>query len=157
MIGNTLNTVPNGTNQPCVILTSSSATLNMAPDQDIQAAYLYWGGSGSTAQFDFNIKLNGVDITPSRTLQPILRTGRFGGFADVTAQVMATGNGIYTVSDFDLSGVIGDYCGNGTNFGGWSILIVYRDLNLGYNLVNIMTDSQGWISHTPWFHLYWTI
>src|SRR5690606_15810749 len=60
MIGNTLNIAPNGTNVPCVILTSSSATLNMAPDQDIQAAYLYWGGSGSNAQFDFDIKLNGV-------------------------------------------------------------------------------------------------
>lgn len=138
MIGNTLNTVPNGTNQPCVILTSSSATLNMAPDQEIQAAYLYWGGSGSNAQFDFDIKLNGVDITPSRTFATdITGRGVSGGFADVTAQVMATGNGTYTVSDFDLTGVIGDYCTNGTNFGGWSILIVYRDLNLGYNLVNI--------------------
>src|SRR5690606_10622192 len=51
--------------------------------------------------------------------------------------VTAIGNGTYTVSDFDLSMVIPDYCSNGTNFGGWSILIVYQDPNVPDNLVNI--------------------
>lgn len=138
MIGNTLNIYANGTNVPCVINTSSSATLTMLPGQNIEAAYLYWGGSGSASQFDFNIRLNGVNITPDRTFASDI-TGRpvSGAFADVTTQVVATGNGNYTVSDFDLTGVIGDYCANGTNFGGWSILIIYEDLNLGYNLVNV--------------------
>lgn len=138
MIGNTHNIVPNGSGGPCNILTTSSASLNLNPDQEIAAAYLYWAGSGSVAQFDYDIRLNGVNISPERTFTTDI-AGRpvSGGFTDITAQVIATGNGTYTVTDFDLSAIIADYCGNGTNFGGWSILIVYFDPNLGYNMINI--------------------
>jgi len=40
-IGNTLNKAENGVNVPCEIYTSSSATLDLAADQNIVAAYLY--------------------------------------------------------------------------------------------------------------------
>src|SRR5690554_7107856 len=54
MIGNTLNSDPNGTGAPCTILTQSSANLNMAANQTVVAAYLYWSGSGSLQQADLN-------------------------------------------------------------------------------------------------------
>src|SRR5690554_7744513 len=50
MIGNTLNSDPNGTGASCTILTQSSANLNMAANQTVVAAYLYWSGSGSLQQ-----------------------------------------------------------------------------------------------------------
>lgn len=139
MIGNTMNPSENSENQTfCNILTTSSATLNLGPGQTIEAAYLYWAGSGSLTQADLNIKLNGTTVTPDRTFTTLLAVNpTFGAFADVTSLVSATGNGNYTVSDFDLNGVIGAYCGNRTNFGGWSILIVYHDPTLTNNLVKV--------------------
>ncbi|MFA5620022.1 MAG: T9SS type B sorting domain-containing protein [Weeksellaceae bacterium] len=138
MIGNTMNTTFNGTSGPCVINTSSSANLNLLPDQTVVAAYLYWGGSGNNWSFDFDIKLNGTQIPSTRNFASNI-AGRAvsGGFADVTDLVMATGNGTYTVTDFDLTSVIWEYCANGTNFGGWSILVVYSSEELTNNLVNI--------------------
>lgn len=137
MIGNTMNTIPNG-QADCVILTSSSASLNLGFGQEIEAAYLYWAGSGGNSIFDFSIKLNGQSISPDRNFESdFLGREISGGFTDVTAQVKASGNGVYTVSDFDLNSIIIDYCDNGTNFGGWTLLIVYKDLTLGNNLVNI--------------------
>ncbi|MDD3458794.1 MAG: gliding motility-associated C-terminal domain-containing protein, partial [Weeksellaceae bacterium] len=90
MIGNTHNIVPNGSGGPCNILTTSSASLNLNPDQEIAAAYLYWAGSGSVAQFDYDIRLNGVNISPERTFTTDI-AGRpvSGGFTDITAQVIA--------------------------------------------------------------------
>ena len=54
-IGNTLNTSENNSAVDCVINTASSASLNLSSTQTIEAAYLYWAGSGSG---DFNVTLN---------------------------------------------------------------------------------------------------
>lgn len=144
MIGNTMNELPNGANTYCDMLTESSADLTLAPTQTVVAAYLYWAGSGSLAQGDLDILLNGQPVTVDRTFQTFMGVGAnnrpfYGGFSDVTAQVLATGNGTYTVSEFDLSGIISPstYCSNGTNFGGWSILVVYEDPAVTDNLVNV--------------------
>ena len=59
-IGNTLNVQPNGANDPCILLPSSDAMLNLGSNNTIISAYLYWAGSGTG---DFNVKLNGIDIT----------------------------------------------------------------------------------------------
>lgn len=152
MIGNTLNTQENGSGGPCVILTQSSANLNLDPNQNIIAAYLYWAGSGSLTSGDLDIKLNGTQITPDRTFTNIMGGNSlpvYGAFKDVTSQVMASGNGVYTVSDFDLTGVIGPYCGTGGNFGGWSIVIVYYDPNATDNLVNIYDGFEKVEASSP--------
>lgn len=144
MIGNTLNIGENGPGEPCSILTQSSADLNLAPDQIIIAAYLYWAGSSSLAEADLNIKMNGIDVSAERTFTTTIGGSdldAFGAFSDITSIVQAAGSGTYTVSDFDLTSVIFPYCydngGGGTNFGGWSVLVVYNSENLSYNLVNI--------------------
>src|SRR5690606_28563722 len=68
-IGNTMNPVENQLNAinpidyPCQILTSSSANLNLAPGQNIVAAYLYWAGSGTG---DLNVTLNGTPVVAER-------------------------------------------------------------------------------------------
>ena len=72
-IGNTLNTVENNSSFNCTINTTSSATLNLSNSQAIEAAYLYWAGSG---EGDFNVSLNSTSITPDRTFEYILDTSR---------------------------------------------------------------------------------
>ena len=141
-IGNTLLPVDNTDNEEssnCDIFTESSAELNLASGQDVVAAYLYWAGVG---EGDFEVQLNGLDITPDRTFsetygdQPY-----FGAFTDITDVVQATGNGTYTLSELDLTDIVFNYCfgggGANTNFGGWSITIIYEDSTLPYNQVSI--------------------
>ena len=142
-VGNTLNTAENGSGAPCTILTSSSATLNINPGDQIISAYLYWAGSGTG---DFDIKLNGTDISATRDF-PLIQvpSGRsyFSAFADVTNQVIATGGGVYTVSELDLTAVIAPYCPTGGNFGGWAIVIVFENAALPLNQVNIYDGMQA--------------
>jgi len=141
--GNTLNINENGTGQPCAILTSSSSTLSLNPSDVIEAAYLYWAGSGTG---DFDINLNGTPITASRQfalIQPSSGLPFFSAFANITSQVQTTGNGTYTFSDLDLTSVVPNYCFNGTNFGGWAIIVVYKNAALPLNQLNIYDGLES--------------
>lgn len=141
-LGNTLNLHENESG-PCEILTESSADLNLDSNQQVIAAYLYWAGSG---EGDFEVKLNGEDISAERTFSYSLTGSRefFAAYTDVTDQIIAEGNGTYTVSDLDLTEVIpGIYCNSGTNFGGWSIIVVYEDSTLPLNQVSIFDGLEG--------------
>ncbi|MCB0453421.1 MAG: gliding motility-associated C-terminal domain-containing protein, partial [Aequorivita sp.] len=130
--GNTLNIEENGQGGQCFILTSSSADFQLQPNQEVVAAYLYWAGSGPG---DFNVTFNQIPITAERTFNVTYNSGGqdyiyFAAFADVTQQILTTGNGLYTLSDLDLTLVIPAYCsppGSGTNFGGWAVTVVYED------------------------------
>ena len=147
-IGNTLNTDENGPDAPCTILTSSSATLNLEPTQNIVAAYLYWAGSG---EGDFEVKLNNIPVTAERTFSNELDPNRifFAAFANVTQQFQNTGNGVYTLSDLDLTEVITPYCPSGTNFGGWSVIIIYEDAQLNLNQLNVYDGLESVSANNP--------
>ncbi|WP_396139969.1 gliding motility-associated C-terminal domain-containing protein [Flavobacterium sp.] len=138
-IGNTLNVQPNVANDPCLLLPSSDATLNLSPNDIIESAYLYWAGSGTG---DFDVKLNGIDITSQRNFSAIQSSNGnpfFSAFFDVTTMLQTTGNGVYTFSDLDVTPFLNPdtYCNNGTNFAGWAIVIVYRNDSLPLNQINI--------------------
>ncbi|MFP9113502.1 CARDB domain-containing protein [Flavobacterium sp. RHBU_3] len=143
-VGNTLNPSENNLlgSTPCTILTTSSADLNLGSGDTVMKAYLYWAGSGTG---DYDIKLNGTDITATRTfpVQAVNTDGAtrdyFSAWADVTSLVQTTGNGTYTVSDLDLTAVVSQtlYCGIKTNFGGWAIVIVYENPTLPLNQLNL--------------------
>jgi gliding motility-associated-like protein len=144
-VGNTMNVQENSANDPCLILTNSSANLNLNSGDTILKAYLYWAGSGSG---DFQIKLNTADIVPTRTFTTTQTSSGnpfFSAFADVTSQVQNTGNAIYTVSDFDISSFLNanTYCNNGTNFAGWAMVIIYENLNLPLNQLNVYDGFQA--------------
>lgn len=153
MIGNTMNAEANGTGAACTILTQSAASLNLQTNQTIEAAYLYWSGSGSVADADLNIKLNGNNITAQRTFTTNVGANSdmplFGAFADVSGIVKNTGNGAYTVSELDLNNIIAPYCPTGINYAGWAIIIVYNDLSLPNNIVTIYDGFQGVTTQTP--------
>ncbi|MGM0636627.1 MAG: gliding motility-associated C-terminal domain-containing protein, partial [Bacteroidota bacterium] len=141
-IGNTLNTEENGVGGLCSILTQSSADLNLDADQTVEAAYLFWSGSGDGTG-NFTIDLNDEPVTADETYSLLFPATAgalldiFGAMADVTQIVQTAGNGTYTVSDFDLNDVISPYCPTGVNYGGWAIIIVYEEDGLGANQVNI--------------------
>jgi len=104
-VGNTLNTGENNVQATLSYLTSSSANLNLGSNDVVHKAYLYWAGSGMG---DFNVKLNGEDISAQRTFQHSRFIGTtlyhfFGAFTDVTNLVQTTGNGDYTFSDLDIA------------------------------------------------------
>lgn len=144
-IGNTLNVAPNGANDPCVLLPSSDAVLNLGPNDVIQNAYLYWAGSGTG---DFDVKLNGTDITSQRNFSAIQNSNGnpfFSGFADVTTLLQTTGNGTYTLSELDVTPFFNpfQYCNNGTNFAGWAIVIVYTNPALQLNQINVYDGLEA--------------
>lgn len=147
-VGNTLNTIENnnifGLPRPsCTINTSSSASLNLNSNDIIESAYLYWAGSGTG---DFDVKLNNQNISAQRSFSLIQnQTGLpfFSAFADITPIVKSTGNGVYTFSDLDLTAIIATYCTNGTNFGGWAIIIIYKNNSLSLNQLNVYDGLQS--------------
>ena len=65
VIGNTFNLADtfDPSNPPCQLGTSSSAFLNLSPNQNIEAAYLYWSGIGDGTQQP-SLNLNNNDILP---------------------------------------------------------------------------------------------
>lgn len=141
-IGNTLNTVENGATAPCEMLSESTATLGLETDQTVIAAYLYWAGSGIG---DFEVVLNDIPIMAERTFADAIDDNRpfFAGFTDITEQVLTTGNGDYTFSGIDILDILPNYCPTGTNFAGWSIIVVYEDMDLPLNQVNVFDGLES--------------
>lgn len=143
-IGNTLNQFENNQDRSfCEILPESSADLTLPINTNIIAAYLYWAGSGTG---DDTISLNNNEFVADEIYTVEYNDPTWGlityfsCYTDITEYILATGNGSYTFSDLDISETLNNnpgYCENRTNFGGWSIYIVYEDSNLPINQINI--------------------
>lgn len=143
VVGNTLNPMENNPYTFCNIFNTSSESLNLQPSDQIEKAFIYWAGSGTG---DFEIKLNNQVVQSERNF-PIFQNNLdyFSAYADVTSIVQTTGNGLYTVSELDLQSFItgASYCINRTNFGGWAILIIYKNDNLPLNQLNVYDGLQA--------------
>lgn len=143
--GNTLNPQENSFMFTPQILTESSADLNLASEDTVVAAYLYWAGSGTG---DFDVSLNGQNVTAQRTFAFQRTTlgvvfDYFSAFADITPQIQSTGNGTYTLTDLDISPFLEHHFQNRTNFAGWAILVIYENDNLPLNQLNIYDGLQA--------------
>lgn len=144
-LGNTMNPVENSFQTTVAVNTTSSAALNLAPDDFIEKVYLYWAGSGTG---DFDVVLNGQPLSAERTFshQRIingLTLDFFSAFVDVTDQVIAIGNATYTLSDLDVSAFIDYHAQASTNFAGWALVIVYRNDSLPLNQLNVYDGMQA--------------
>ncbi|MGB0896781.1 MAG: gliding motility-associated C-terminal domain-containing protein [Flavobacteriaceae bacterium] len=143
-IGNTLNPAENNIyGSFCEILPESSANLTLTPSQNVIAAYIYWAGSGFG---DTTVTLNGTDIIADDTLTVEYDDPNrglltyFSCFKDITTFIQSTGSANYTLSNLDISDVLAanpGYCGNRTNFAGWSIAVIYEDDMLPLNQVSV--------------------
>ncbi len=142
-VGNTLNPAENSFQLSPSIFTTSDATLTLASGDVIESAYLYWAGCGTG---DFDVKLNGTDITATRTFSNVLVQGNtynfFSAFADVTTQVQSTGPGVYSLSDLDVTSFLPLHFQNRTNFAGWALIVVYKNPALPLNQLNIYDGMQ---------------
>ena len=148
-IGNTLNPFENNLDGSfCNILPSSEAELNLSPTATIVAAYLYWAGSG---EGDLEVSLNGTSITAEELYHvdyedPFNGTLRyFSCFSEITDLVNTFGNTTYLFEDFDISETLASipgYCNNRTNFGGWSIYIIYEEDTLPINQVSLFQGLE---------------
>jgi len=144
-IGNTLNIMENNIQAELAILSESSATLNLTPEDEVVAAYLYWAGSGTG---DFDVKLNDLNITSSREFaftQTSLSNPfeYFSAFADITEYIQTTGNGTYTFSELDIQEALETNFVVRTNFAGWAIIIIYENQSLPLNQLNVYDGLQG--------------
>ncbi len=148
-IGNTLNPAENNLDGSfCSIATSASADLQIPANTTIIAAYLFWSGSGSG---DTNVLLNSTSIDAQDTFNVDYNAGSnglltyFSSYADVTNQVLSEGNTSYTVSDLNINDVLLSnfgYCNNRTNYAGWSLYVIYEDLNLPLNQINLFLGLE---------------
>jgi len=147
-IGNTLNQGENNAASFCEILDSSSDQLTLLNSQTIVRAYLYWAGSGAA---DTQVSLNGTAINADLDYSVIFPSSLYGElpyfscFSDVTSLVQSTGNDIYTFSDLDISAALANnpgYCGNRTNFAGWSLYVIYEDPTLPLNQLSLFQGLE---------------
>jgi trimeric autotransporter adhesin len=137
--GGSLRTQDNNGNS-CIVGATSSQQLSGIPiGTTIRNAYLYWGGSGGTA--DQAVTLNGSAVNATRTFATTY-TGVtpslpfFGAFANVTSIVSATGNGTYT---FGGLGVVtgSPHCDVSAVVAGWSLIVVYESASERLRAINL--------------------
>jgi trimeric autotransporter adhesin len=127
--------------------TSTQALTGIPVGTTVRNAYLYWGGSGSSA--DTSVTLNGSTVTATRTFARTFNNGTafpfFGGFADVTNLV--SGNGSFTFGNLTVN-VGAPHCGSSAVVAGWALIVVYespteplRAINL-FDGLDYFYDSQ---------------
>ena len=148
IIGNTHNESDNyqfTPPPPCQMLTQSSSTLNLLPNQNIIAAYLYWGGIGD-GTFNPIVQLNNISYSATQTFVSdpfgIGDNNYFNSFSDVTNQVLNSGNGSYILSNFNLNPIIGNYCSNSIYNSGWHLIIIYNQPTLPNVQLNIYDGNN---------------
>lgn len=143
----------NGIKDACDVGASDTASLTGIPvdgDTTIAAAYLYWGGSGSTV--DSTVTLNGVAAPVLQTFTENFNGAGydldyFGGVADVTSIVQsAGGNGSYTFGNLTVNtgggGGATDPCAPSAVVAGWALIVFYNDPDEPYRYSRIYDGLQ---------------
>lgn len=125
---------------------SSSADLNIPAGSTVVFAGLYWSGiSANTARtqvlFKTPLSFGYSTVTASTLDTSSFRTNSYQGFADVTSQVAAAGNGTYMLANVQADTGTGNYAA-------WGLIVVYKNNSLslrnlavydGFQLVNTQT------------------
>lgn len=105
--------------------------LTLPAGAEIGAAYLYWCGSGSTA--DNTVTFDGNTVNATRTFSDTRLAGPlsiqyFGGYADVTTIIETQTPG--TTKTYTMTNLTVDNTGNYYNYQGtvatWSLIVIYR-------------------------------
>ena len=137
---------------------SSAADLSLpAGNNSIKLARLYWGGRVRKSEFNLDAdSLRTVKIrfgnsnayttyAAAQLDKNVVGTGnstinQYQAYTDITAFVQANGTGSYTVGNITAS--VGSV-GNGGNYAGWCIVIVYENLAItNYNSIRLYDGFQ---------------
>lgn len=120
--------------------TSSSANLNIPAGSTVLFAGLYWSGISADparnqvllktpTSFGYSVRTASVlDTSP-------FRTNSYQGFANITAQVSAAGNGTYTVANVQTTPGVG-------NYGAWGMVVVYQNNSLSLRNLAVYDGFQ---------------
>ncbi|MBK9251997.1 MAG: DUF11 domain-containing protein [Proteobacteria bacterium] len=130
----------------CTLVGSNTGTLSGVPSgASIVAAYLYWGGSGSTPDTSVTFNGNTISAGGANVFDEVLTDGRefFGGVADVTSLV--SGNGSYSFTGLTVDSG-GDYCATSTVVAGWSLVVVYGSASEPLRAINIFHGLQTFLA-----------
>lgn len=134
--GGSLRTQDNTGNSCAMGATSAQSLTGIPGGTTIRNAYLYWGGSGATA--DTSVTLNGNTVTATRTFARTWVNGSsypfFGGFANVTSLV--TGNGNYTFGNLTVNTGT-PFSGNSTCAAGWALVVIYESPGERLRAINV--------------------
>ena len=135
----TLRTASNSSNA-CSTATSVTRNLSGLPaGSKVLAAYLYWAGLGSAA--DYTVTFAGKTVSAPATRRYASNTvgyAYFGGAADVTSQV--TGNGNYTAGDLTINKDL--FCAVQGVLGGFQLLVVYSQSAESFRVLNVYEGFQ---------------
>ncbi len=128
VIGGSLRTQGNTINATS-LRSSDTSKLYLPSGSTIVGAYLYWAGSGATA--DNLVNLSGQNFTASRTFTEQFLNGSwlyfFGGFADVTAFAQSNGYPFtYEFGGLTVDSTTAVYVNSQAVISAWSMIVVYR-------------------------------
>jgi len=142
--------------------------LGIPAGSTILAAHLYWAGSydpnpvippytapignapSNSALPDYNVLLNGVPITSTKNMTdlfthtfpaPSYNYQYFGGYADVTAQVAAAGNIVYTFSGLTVN-TRGYQCLVYGTLAGWALHVIYENPAEPFRVIKLYDGLQ---------------
>jgi len=145
----------------CGVSPSGSGSLTGIPGSaSIEAAYLYWAGSGSTVDTTVTLASPaqaGVSVSADRTFtETFVFNGVdydfFSGFADVTSIVTTGGTGTYTLSNLAFNSGTPHSNVSGC-VGGWSLVVIFEDASEPFRVVNVFDGFQSFrgasVSLTP--------
>jgi len=127
----------------CAVGTTNTAVVSGIPaGSTILAAYLYWGGSGSSV--DSSVILNNATIAASRTFTTTFNNGGtnfpyFGGFADVTSRV--SGNGSFTFGGLTVA-TGNPHCASSAVVAGWGLVVIYGNASENQRAINVFDGLQ---------------
>jgi hypothetical protein len=127
---------------PCETTSSVNMSLTGLPTGGtVLAAYLYWAGSGTTA--DYTVTFDGKSVSAPATRRYSSSTvgyNYFSGAADVTDQVKAKGNGTYAAKDLTIDKSL--FCAVSGVLGGFQLLVIYRDSKEPFRVLNVYEGFQ---------------
>lgn len=142
----TMRTAANGTGNPCSVVSSTTplvATLSGIPaGATILSAHLYWAGSSTTSDYDVNFEGTAFSAPANRRYTSTTNGYTyFSGAVDVTAKVVAKGNGNYTFFGLTINSGT-PYCAVEGVMGGWSLLAIYSEPSETYRVLNVFEGFQ---------------
>lgn len=118
----------------------SSGTINLPVNASIEAAYLYWSGSGD---IDDSVTLNGQTVNADLSYTEVFNSRNyFSSKAEVTSLVSDNSSTSYRVSDLSFDGSA-SYCNTAGAYGGWALAIIYQHNNEPLRVINVFDGFKN--------------